>query len=259
MSKFCKAKVSCEVCSLTHPTLLHIKKNDTVADAEKKKDNCDGQTVLSAFVCAQSEGHELTGAGEDDCILAIVPVQVKAKMGSVAVRTYAFLDPGSSATFCTEALMNKLKLSGRKTDILLRTMNDEKPVSTYVVSGLEATSSLVFQTLSRKQKDLERWTYLKEIKLPQIEAEIDLFIGANVPKAMEPWEVVSSVGNGPYAVRTKLGWTVNGPLREGHTDKRKPTKIMANRISAASLENLWLKQFQMDFPEGGKHDEVVAD
>ena len=85
------------MCSLTHPTLLHIKKKDTVADAEKKTDNCDGQTVLSAFVCAQSEGQELTGAGEDDCILAIVPVQVKAKMGSVAVRTYAFLDPGSSA------------------------------------------------------------------------------------------------------------------------------------------------------------------
>lgn len=31
---------------------------------------------------------------------------------------------------------------------------------------------------------------------------------------------------------------------------------MANRIAVASLENLWLQQFQMDFPEGGKHDEV---
>lgn len=275
MSKFCKGKVSCEVCSLTHPTLLHIKKKDIVTYAEKKTDNCDGQTVLSAFVCTQSEGCELTGAGEDDCILAIVPVQVKAKMGNVVLQTYAFMDPGSSATFCTETLMNKLKLSGRKTDILLRTMNEEKPVSTYVVSGLEVSSlsgdefidlpdAFTQKTIPvgkeniPQQKDLERWPHLKEIKLPQIEADIGLLIGANVPKAMEPWEVVSSVGNGPYAVRTKLGWTVNGPLREScsHTGKRTPTKTMANRISVASLENLWLQQFQMDFPEGGKHDEV---
>lgn len=31
---------------------------------------------------------------------------------------------------------------------------------------------------------------------------------------------------------------------------------MANRISVTSLENLWLRQFQMDFPEGGKYIEV---
>jgi len=108
MSKLCKAKESCEVCSLTHHTLLNIKKKDVVVDAEKRKNDSDGHTVLSAFVCAQSEGHELTGAGEDDCTLAIVPVQVKSKFGSEIVRTYAFLDPGSSA----KALMNGLKLCG---------------------------------------------------------------------------------------------------------------------------------------------------
>ena len=99
MSKQCKAKVSCEVCSLTHPTLLHIKKKEIDAEAENRKNDSDGRTVLSAFVCAQSEGQELTGAGEDDCTLAIVPVQVKSKYGSVILQTYAFLDPGSSATY----------------------------------------------------------------------------------------------------------------------------------------------------------------
>lgn len=214
MSKLCKAKVSCEVCSLRHPTLLHIKKKDVVADAEKRKNDSDGQTVLSAFVCAQSEGREPTGAGEDDCTPAIVPVLVKSKFGSEIVRTYAFLDPGSSATFCTEALMKDLKLSGRKMDMLLRTMNEEKPVSTYVVSGLEVSSlsgdefidlpdAFTHKTIPvdkeniPQQKDLERWPYLKEIQLPQIEADIGLLIGANVPKTMEPWEVVSSIGNGP--------------------------------------------------------------
>ncbi|KAL7868352.1 hypothetical protein SRHO_G00097360 [Serrasalmus rhombeus] len=275
MSKFCKAKVSCQVCSLTHHTLLHIKKRDTIADSEKKTKNSEGQTVFSAFVSAESESCGPTGAGEDDCTLSIVPVQVKAKKGSVVVQTYAFLDPGSSATFCTEALMDKLKLSGRKTDILLRTMNEEKPACTYVVAGLEVSSFSGDEYIDLpevftqrvipvgkenipKQKDLERWPYLNKINLPQIESDIGLLIGANVPKAMEPWEVVSSVGNGPYAVRTKLGWTVNGPLRETcyHGDKKNPAEAMVNRISVSSLENLWLQQFKVDFPEGGKYDEV---
>ena len=171
--------------------------------------------------------------------------------------------------------MNNLRISGRKTDMLLRTMNEEKPVSTYLVSSLEVSNlsgdefidlpdAFTHKTIPvgkeniPQQKDLERWPYLKKIRLPQIDADIGLLIGANVPKAMEPWEVVSSVGNGPYAIRTKLGWTVNGPLRESCSwmVRGKPKQTMVNRISVTSLENLWLQQFQMDFPETGKHDEV---
>lgn len=79
-----------------------------------------------------------------------------------------------------------------------------------------------------------------------------------MPKAMDPWEVVSSVGNGPYAIRTKLGCTVIWPLREHciGTERKKPIKTLANHISVASLESMWLQQFRFDFPEGGKCDEV---
>lgn len=63
-SNLCNATIRCEVCSSTHPTLLHIKKKESVADGEKGKDDTDGQTVLSAFACAQSEAHELTGLGK---------------------------------------------------------------------------------------------------------------------------------------------------------------------------------------------------
>lgn len=61
----------------------------------REEDNSDGQRVMSAFVCAQPERRELTGAGEDACTLAIDPVQVKHKKGNLTVQTYAFLDPNS--------------------------------------------------------------------------------------------------------------------------------------------------------------------
>ncbi|KAL6470498.1 hypothetical protein MHYP_G00216170 [Metynnis hypsauchen] len=75
MSKSCRAKVSCQVCSLMHPTLLHIKKKGIVAETKKETQSCETQTILSAFIAAESEGGGLIGAGEDDCTLAIVPVQ----------------------------------------------------------------------------------------------------------------------------------------------------------------------------------------
>lgn len=80
-----------------------------------------------------------------------------------------------------------------------------------------------------------------------------MLIGANVPKAMEPWKVASSVSDGPYAVRTELGWTVNGPLMKacGSTDMRSPTLRVVNHILVACIENLF-KQFKV----GGKHHKV---
>lgn len=55
-------------------------------------------------------------------MLSILPVQVKSKKGQETLVTYACLDPGSSASFCTEGLMNRLNLTGRKTGIFLRTV-----------------------------------------------------------------------------------------------------------------------------------------
>lgn len=61
----------------------------------------------------------LTGAGDHDCKLPIVSAQDKSKKGSKIVTTYVFLDQGSTAVFCTEELMHKLGLTGKKAYILL--------------------------------------------------------------------------------------------------------------------------------------------
>lgn len=47
---------------------------------------------------------------------------------------------------------------------------------------------------------------------PEVDSEIELLIGLNVPKALEPLQVIPSVHDGPYTIKTILGWTVNGPL-----------------------------------------------
>lgn len=85
-------------------------------------------------------------------------------------------------------------------------MKKNLSVLTYLVSGLEVSSlfynKFIFQFLLHtrqnipQEKDLERRPLLKETQPPQIEGNIGLLIGTNVPKAVEPWEVESSIGNG---------------------------------------------------------------
>lgn len=90
-----------------------------------------------------------------------------------------------------------------------------------------------------KQDDMTQWTYLSKVRLPSISAKVELLIGTNAPKLLEPWEVINSQGEGPYAVRTPLGWVVNGPLRNSRDDA----------VSVASLEELLISKYNREFSE----------
>lgn len=62
----------------------------------------------------QTCGH--IGAGvEDDSTFSIVAVKVRSKLTNKIMQTYAFLDPGSSGTFCTETMVKRLNLRGGDT------------------------------------------------------------------------------------------------------------------------------------------------
>ncbi|XP_014849351.1 PREDICTED: uncharacterized protein LOC106921875 isoform X1 [Poecilia mexicana] len=204
ISKDCKRWHHCKVCSLRHRTMLHVfSKEREIAPVHKKKEV--ETTSGSASISAQSSG--LTGAGEQGCTLSIVPVRVKSTKSQKTIITYAFLDPGSSASFWTEELMNRLNVTGRHTSILLRTMGQEKVVGSNIVSDLEIAglnedifSELpdVFTQRSMPvhysniplQEDLARWSHLKNLKIVEINSGVDLLIGTNVPKALEPWNVI---------------------------------------------------------------------
>lgn len=140
LSKMCKTRMTCQQCQAKHPTILHIKSptRPAVAGSNSKVDQKAAvskpeETSLSSALVSL-EGGERTGK---DCLLAIVPVQVKLCNGSKGVLTYAFLDPGSTDTFCTEKLMRQLNARGRRTDVLLQTMGTEKVVKSCELDGLE--------------------------------------------------------------------------------------------------------------------------
>lgn len=102
-----------------------------------------------------------------------------------------------------------------------------------------------------KEDDLAQWPYLDGISIRHIQADVELLIGTNASKLLEPWEVIcNSQGIGPYAIRTLLGWVINGPpsrkemsrddvkfmeivkdsirLEDGHYSLKLPFKIEAS-------------------------------
>lgn len=202
----------CEKCQLQHPTLLH-------SDTREQQAKPPETPVSSALISHQAGA--CTGAGDQDSTLSIVLVKVKSKKGEKVLQTFAFLDPGSTATFITSSLMHRLKVQGTRTNILLRTMGQERPVQSYHLNGLEISALEGHNFLelpevytqdtipvSRnnipRQQDIERWEHLKAIRIPELDADVELLIGTNAAKLMEPWEIINSKDDGPYAVRTLL-------------------------------------------------------
>lgn len=139
---------------------------------------------------AQTFGSQTGASGNG--ILPILPVQVKARRGNKVIQTYAFLDNGSTSTFCTEALMRKLNLTGKKkkkSRICLLTMSPKTSVSTYIVKELEIFSlngkryhSLpnvytqktmpVNTTNIIKKENLTNWSLLTLIRLTTLKSRL---------------------------------------------------------------------------------------
>ena len=108
-------------------------------------------------------------------------MQIKHKKG---IKTYAFLDQGSTATFCTEVLAKKLNIRGKKTEFLLHTIAQEQKVSSYVltdleVCGLEEQDYIQLPNVYTQpdipakkanipqMNDLVKWSYLSRVHLPK--------------------------------------------------------------------------------------------
>lgn len=255
MSKDCDRRMNCKVCGQKHPSVLHISKKEKGHRHRYTTGKSSGQ-----YAC----GH--TGAGSSDGVLSILPVQVKSSKGDKIIQTYAFLDPGSTSTFCCESLMRKLKVSGTRAKIHLHTMAPDQKVPSFILQGLEIAGYddqqfyELPEVLTQKKmpvstcsiipdEELAKWPYLNSIHIPRIQADVDLLIGTNASRLMEPWEVINGYGDGPYAIKTLLGWVINGPLQGSSQEQSGCSVAAGHRIAVDRLEELLIHQYNHDFNE----------
>ena len=172
-----------------------------------------------------------TGAGCGSKGLTIVPVKVKGQGKDKIISTYALLDNGSTASFCTDDLLKKLEIEGRRCHTSVTTINGVEDRLDSTMADLEVmdidgntfievpnvfsmTNLNVSADAITRQDDVDRWCYLEDVKLPAVldDMAVGLLIGVDVPEALEIEEIIRGQNGGPYAVKTKFGWTLNGPM-----------------------------------------------
>lgn len=231
--KECKNKRTCKNCGESHPTALH-------------------EVSFKVHVI-----HKEAEAGA----LCIVPVRLShPKCPGKEIEVYAMLDFCSNGTFMDEDLLKDFEDSleeeeKRQTTIRITTAtNQEGKISESVaVTGLVVKSgyeeegkhgpvninlpvTYTKQELPMDKEDVlksetvKKWEYLKPLwdAIPKVkDIPFGLLIGNNCPKALEPMQVISSEGQGPFAQRTRLGWCVVGAggIKNGVSTKCNATKM----------------------------------
>ena len=225
-SRCCKERLICAVCGRGHPSVLHFY-GQVVAGGGDLGAAPGEPSSPNAVVNVVS-----VGRGEDTAKqMPIIPVKVKCRGGPV-VETYAFLDSGSSSSFCSLDLAKKLDatLADKKRLTISTIAKDSSNVLTSAIEGLTISGMdgnhvihlpAVFaidqipagrRELCRPE-DLEDWPLLQDVLPGEIDADVGLLIGVDVPTALEPVDITPSRDGGPFAVKTRLGWVVSGPVR----------------------------------------------
>ena len=259
VARLCPERKICKIsnCTRKHPTVLHtfkVREKYSVDVGVGTGDSRD-TPVLNAMANAGECSSSLDlGEARPRTAMAVIPVKIRSKSSNQTIITYAFLDNGSSATFCTESLTRKLGVDGTKVKIFLSTLEKKNsPVDSYfirdlVVSDLVENHFVHFPTLYTRpkipvskngfptQEDVDQWPHLDGVFIPQVYAEIGLVIDSDVPKALDPMKVKHSQNGGPYSTRTRMCWAVNGSLERFRG--RSHTSNFFLKV-AASLSKWW--------------------
>ena len=176
---------------------------------------------------------------ESNVYMSTVPVSINGTF-----QTFALLDTESSTSFCSRRLVNELKLHGATTSYQLRTLhgsnNSCSEVVSFHVSSRNGTASLMMHNvLVVDEIPVERcnvhatrkYTHLKDLNFMQA-SQVDILIGQVNSEALMPIEVRRGAEGSPFAVRTMLGWSLNGCVSTNVPSGR----VTSNFVSANILD-----------------------
>ena len=297
LAKDCSHRLTCKICQRWHPTVLHRDKAQgrTPPNQDKEKVETEKQ---QANEDKGTQGNETTKEGQakkeetetenstakrtltnlallQDSQPAMIPVTVRSTETGKSVHTYAFIDNGSNAIFCTKELKEKLHAKGKSRNIHLQTLMDDKQLKTCAIQCLKVADwkENIYPPITEvsvqpipidkedipKKSDVEKLPYLRGIDFHEIDAEDGLLIENNVPKAMEPLQVINSQNDGPFACRSIIGWMVFRCTKpEGSKSKISTHKVQVLEDIQLQLHNLYNIEFSErlteDKIEGSRED-----
>ena len=199
---------------------------------------------------------------EDKIALPVVLVEVRASATGECIVVQALLDSGSTNTFITEELSEQLSLNGERQSLQLTTLDGVANIQTSTVSlEISAVGGSSFaplhnvftrKTIPIRQSnigtrcDVDKWPHLRDLQLPTAsKGVVKLLIGQDNPDLLLPREVRLGDPGDPYATRSILGWTINGPLglpcgdRRGRRHRATSNFIAMDVTLQEQVERFW--------------------
>ena len=231
----------CDVndCGKPHHRLLHRSYKDV-----EQKQNVENVEEVSNLSSMRSSG-----------VLPVVPVTIGS--GSKALKTFALCDSGANLAFVDESLMKTLNLTGQPVDLN--------------VAGIHGTSDISCKRLRDKigdqdgkvngeimaychpkvnagnrtynlKKLKETYPHLSVLKASTINLEdVKVILGQDCYQLHRAIDYRKCGNAKPWAVRTKLGWMLSGPLPQRESAKLATENLFAAELDplASQMKTLW--------------------
>ena len=259
----CRAGVVCGVegCTEKHSKLLQQSFMRPAKENFGEQQATPNPGASSHLIESHTHACSSPRRGQTKLALPIVPVKARAKGQTAYHYTYALLDSGSTKTFCSESLIEKLGVKGKPASLSLTTVNSSESADVELValevvavkSGAGRPSVIqlpkvyalpnlpTLENCIASDSDFRKWSHLKDLRLPQVDKSgVTILIGQDVPEALWPLELRKGKEGQPYATRTRLGWSLNGPV-ESEPFVEEPA--FSNYVHADERLNVLVEQF----------------
>lgn len=256
----CKLKVPCKLCKGKHLEALH-EVNLRSGRIEHPAGSETGADVRSATDVLYLDRR----AGCNQVLLKVSKVLLRN--GDHTLETYAILDDGSERTILLQEAVQRLHLRGTPESLTLRTVREDtrtihgssvtfkispadQSTKSFTIKKAFTAGGLGLAEHSYPVRGLQRkYKHLKSLPLkPFTDVHPLLLIGSDCPHLVTPTEPVRlGPPGGPAAVKTRLGWTLQGPVKSLKWCNQPQQCLFVSSVSpAADLFNQVEKLWQLD-------------
>ncbi|XP_054283202.1 uncharacterized protein LOC129000263 [Macrosteles quadrilineatus] len=255
----CRKRVACGVngCTYSHHKLLHCL---TKKEGENTK-NPEPTEVQTEHVGYQEEAIARV-------LLRVLSVTLVGRNG-VQIDTYALIDDGSTVSIIEKDLAEELGIEGPEkpisfswTDGSVYTEEQSQTLSVTVLGetgeellldNVRTLRELQLPTQSISMEKMKRkWSHLQDIPEEVFRrGRPRLLIGHEHIHLTVPLQVVIGPANAPIALKSKLGWTINGPTGKSTYQTRVDKEFVMFKSEISSemeeLNSIVKRSFDTDF------------
>ena len=230
--KNCSGRL-CDVngCGKSHQRLLHRSYKNV-----EQKQNSESVDEVANVSSMKSSG-----------VRPVIPVTIGS--GSKTLKTFALCDPGASLSFVDESLMKMLNLTGQPVDLNVAGIHGTSDISSYrlrvrigdqdgkVKEDIMAYShpNVIAESRTYNLKKLkETYPHLSVLRDSTINlGELKVILGQDCYHLHRAIDYRKCGNAKPWAVRTKLGWVLSGPLPQ-----QESANLATECLFAAELDPL---------------------